>query len=908
MPVHYAPKPARWRAPKHKILQVESARLGCTFPPRCGTKASTFVANTPSTVAVRKTALYERAVLPLSIARARRELALACALCCALFVGCSRSHRSSLDEDGASSEPALRVTMLNASRGTREQSVLLTFVAPTQRAPTGFIVLRDGQPIADLSADRRSFEDLTAQPGQLAAPQVEAGEPFAHGARIRWTASEPSPGPRHVYRVLAQFGDQVSAPSQPSEGYRGKPSSIRFEGCRAPCETWLDFGTADAYVDTSAPAARIVAGRVEAVANVVPSAAVSLTVRGTQVIPSSSQYQVRARSGDLVSPPSAPVLAERSAGPLSFHWQRAAKDDDSFVTLPEVTGESWIDSGAPFASALRYRVVVSGAGADSATSDAMAVSSAQPALQVSADESVCTLMHDETLRCTAPLAVDLEERQLREPERYESVVTRGRLVCALRKPDRRVRCWSGSAASSLTTEAFRALSGQGGAICGITQGGTSLCWTSQFERSAIVSDGTTRSYTRIAAKYAESCGIDGADGSLLCRISFDTSPPVLRSYPGPYSDLSMGEHNVCALRASDGRVECFQAGAPFLSSFALSTLSGTCGLERGTRLPICWDPETGEVERPSALPQRAIDAVGMRCMVDDDGRVACPGMAVPTISPDASTQVAGGPKPCIATKVGLACWTHKGLVSLTPEAVHGISQSTSAVCALDREDHGHCWSLDTLRELTLPAALGDRPLSALAMSYGDKTCAILRESQQLHCTGAGSPGNLSWPQGKNLRELVMTDYHACALDGDGYLFCFGKHGGAQVVEGPSDEPFDAIATNSNATCGVTKADQQIRCYTALQPPAYQYAPPAQVVGERFETLTLDEQRLCALRARDHKIVCWGGSSTPDGETVASYHGLSSRDGHTCAVRRSDERVVCWGPTLLGSAGQPLVTP
>src|SRR5690348_15429014 len=57
---------------------------------------------------------------------------------------------------------------------------------------------------------------------------------------------------------------------------------------------------------------------------------------------------------------------------------------------------------------------------------------------------------------------------------------------------------------------------------------------------------------------------------------------------------------------------------------------------------------------------------------------------------------------------------------------------------------------------------------------------------------------------------------------------------------------------------------------------------------------------CAIRAGDHKVVCWGNNDqgqldVPDElNNVTQAIDLASGAFHTCAVRKDNNHVICWG--------------
>lgn len=143
----------------------------------------------------------------------------------------------------------------------------------------------------------------------------------------------------------------------------------------------------------------------------------------------------------------------------------------------------------------------------------------------------------------------------------------------------------------------------------------------------------------------------------------------------------------------------------------------------------------------------------------------------------------------------------------------------------------------------------------------------------------------------NVVDLVAGQAHVCALDGDGYIACWGNNDFGQLGN-------DTTA-NSSA-------------------PIYLWHL------EHVVSITTGAFHTCAL-TNDTKVECWGrnnfgqlgiGTTVVDhvtsparvqyaGSDLTGVTAISAGNQHTCAIR-SDGTVVCWGDDWFGQLGDGAV--
>lgn len=146
----------------------------------------------------------------------------------------------------------LRGVNLQASTDDARK-VRLRWTLDGNAEPASYLVLRDGETIAELPGSQRTFDDEEASPGTVEPPQFEAtrGTDPA-GVRLTWSHPTAAPGQVHTYRVIAQHkGERVE--SKDVEGRRGTPAILSFAIKRNGEQIASLNGNASRHVDDTPP-------------------------------------------------------------------------------------------------------------------------------------------------------------------------------------------------------------------------------------------------------------------------------------------------------------------------------------------------------------------------------------------------------------------------------------------------------------------------------------------------------------------------------------------------------------------------------------------------------------------------------------------------------------------------------
>jgi len=233
------------------------------------------------------------------------------------------------------------------------------------------------------------------------------------------------------------------------------------------------------------------------------------------------------------------------------------------------------------------------------------------------------------------------------------------------------------------------------------------------------------------------------------------------------------------------------------------------------------------------------------------------------------------------------------------------------LCAI-RADNGHveCWGSDALGQVSgVPRDVAFSDVSAGAAV----SCGIRRDDSTLLCWG-NTAAQIELPAGE-FCSLAGESFGLgmCGVRCDGVAVCWGS--AELTTPPPADVQYRQISLGLFLGCGIRAADGGIDCWNGAVevPPGVAYDQLA--VGGTWSTVNSrfsDEQQgypehVCALRADDHRVECWGNdlvgqvsgapSFTRYRNLIASEWMTSSRGGTEstyCAIRERDNFARCWG--------------
>lgn len=342
-------------------------------------------------------------------------------------------------------------------------------------------------------------------------------------------------------------------------------------------------------------------------------------------------------------------------------------------------------------------------------------------------------------------------------------------------------------------------------------------------------DGGVAPWSHLVAYANQTCAVLGglaycwgrnAEGELGNGTMTDAPRPTQVALPsGTVNDLAEGESHGCAV--VDGALYCYGASTNTLNPKLISLAGG------GGQLPPASAVTIGRgftcVVAAGVYCWGANNAQGQLCLGDTNPRT----MPTATLLPPSVTAIHGGDDhTCALGPAGPVCWGHNDLGTLgdgKTEVMQGASALPVAVgggvtalpliagwhaCAL-QAGSVFCWGEGDNGELgdggntstpTPQLVPGLTNVTALATGGGpndrDATCAIVAGA--VNCWGNGYYGRLgqgvaissSVPIAVNglpgpAVDVAIGDDHACALLGDGDIWCWGRGGSGQLGDGLS---------------------------------------------------------------------------------------------------------------------------
>lgn len=224
----------------------------------------------------------------------------------------------------------------------------------------------NSEPIAE-----RTFRDTTAlAAGSPQAPTLQVIEDSRH-VDMSWDTVVAPTAPRYSYRVTAVVDGVESAPSTEAIGHRRERPVTGYEVSVAQGE-WEDVGQVTTWRDVSAAPPTLSLSGVAA-SQGTSAAHVELVASGVAATAGQTKsYRVRAVT-EFGPGAAAEASGRRAAPSVALQWQRSELEAEGFEDLPLATALAAQDTGAPAdGSARYYRVVLSGVGAQSVSSEVVA--------------------------------------------------------------------------------------------------------------------------------------------------------------------------------------------------------------------------------------------------------------------------------------------------------------------------------------------------------------------------------------------------------------------------------------------------------------------------------------------------------------------------------------------------------
>jgi alpha-tubulin suppressor-like RCC1 family protein len=267
------------------------------------------------------------------------------------------------------------------------------------------------------------------------------------------------------------------------------------------------------------------------------------------------------------------------------------------------------------------------------------------------------------------------------------------------------------------------------------------------------------------------------------------------------------------------------------------------------------------------------------------------------------------------------------------------------VCTVKTDGAAWCWGADMFGQLGLGTfAYQTRPVRVLegrrweGIGVGFSFTCGLEDGGALSCWGLNATGQLGGGAevgpvadepvpvvpGKSWKKVAGGDQHACAIDAENRLWCWGSNEWGQLGNGTnttSDTPVQVgsasdwtdIASGYGHVCGLRGAGA-LYCWglngqgqLGTGNTTNRNTPGLIASGSEFQTLGLGGYHSCAI-LKSGALRCWGHNVRGQVGTGGSGTNLSSVQSigsatdwiavqgggfHTCGIRR-DTGLYCWG--------------
>ena len=251
--------------------------------------------------------------------------------------------------------------------------------------------------------------------------------------------------------------------------------------------------------------------------------------------------------------------------------------------------------------------------------------------------------------------------------------------------------------------------------CAIRTNKTIACWG---DNNSGVTDAPEGRFTAVSAHGSNSCAIRESDGAIECW-GYDYYYGETAAPTGSYSTVSVGSRHYCAIRES-GEIACWgddefgQTDAPAGNYIAVSAGNAhTCAIRESGEI-ACWGiSEGGLYSGQTAAPEGSYSAVSAgrwhTCAIRTSGAIECWGWNDwgQTDAPaDNYTVVSAGfGNTCAIRASGeLACWGWTKHGSDTPAVRYSaVSASSHHTCAIYESNSVIvCWGLNDYGQATPP--------------------------------------------------------------------------------------------------------------------------------------------------------------------------------------------------------------
>lgn len=388
-------------------------------------------------------------------------------------------------------------------------------------------------------------------------------------------------------------------------------------------------------------------------------------------------------------------------------------------------------------------------------------------------------------------------------------------------------------------------------------------------------------------------------------------PPLVKgaSYSGEFDPTLAPQVEICAAADATADGGCDSSSEPLVASFSMTSGAGAeiIRMEPGEEHYIVnW--RTDQSDLTVGATYRIAVTVGSEVVGYAEVQVAATGKEMKNVDTDEAIALKDGRTLAISFRI------EQGAVS-APAVSRALASGSYHSCALSG-GRPYCWGYNFYGELGIGT-----------FSWG----------------GVTVPTAVQLPAGLTFTALALGSFHSCALDSDGYAWCWGYGYAGQLGNGSmtyrqatpvkvAGGPFVSISSKTYHTCGL-KRDGTAWCWGSNQygqlgtgsTNRFGVATPARAApGTTFTALEVGGVHTCGLKA-DGTALCWGDncngmlgsgyvSPYPYCEVLTpvavagghTFAALSLGPFSSCGVT-SDSSAYCWGYNRSGELGSGSAT-
>ena len=197
-------------------------------------------------------------------------------------------------------------------------------------------------------------------------------------------------------------------------------------------------------------------------------------------------------------------------------------------------------------------------------------------------------------------------------------------------------------------------------------------------------------------------------------------------------------------------------------------------------------------------------------------------------------------------------------------------------------------------ETVQPTATTPDSTAFTQVAPGENHACALQRDGRVHCWGANDQGQLDVPEGSRFRQITSGWRFSCGLQLDGQVTCWGRNNHKQA-EAPSGQ-FTAVDTGWDHACAISH-DGPI-CWGRNADG--RSAPPPDI---RLAVIGAGAEHTCGLTL-ERDLVCWGKNDNRRADQrTGPFQALTVGIAHTC-ILASDGRSFCQGDNTSRQSNPP----